>query len=147
MSHKLREPRYTMQARERAKLRGWWGFTCAMLTGVIAIAALTWIILMLADWHDQLHHPERLGIVSPDGRPVELWLVPALATFVPCLAVVGLLLNTVIWLTPPLRALSEQSGRIDPNLGFVPMQAGLAKLALWSIWTIPLAVVTAWLAP
>jgi hypothetical protein len=101
-------------------------------------------MVALANWHDRLHHPELIGVFP---RHSELWQIAPFITVAPCFTGAGLVLNTIIWLIPPLRALSEGPARINPDLGFWPMQRGLAKLTLWSIWTLPLAVAAAWLAP
>jgi len=135
---------YVTAAQGRAKLRGLWGFTCALLGWLLAITAWVLLLVTLLDWHLQLHHPERVGVFP---RQMEFWEIAPLLTILSLLPIGGLILNTVIWLIPPLRQLSERPARIDPQLGFLPSQRKLLQFALWTSWTFPLAILAAWLAP
>ncbi|CAM8663474.1 hypothetical protein PX699_24320 [Sphingobium sp. H39-3-25] len=132
---------YVTRAKHRAALRGWWGFVCAILMGTIGISAWIFLTLELLNWHDQLYHPERYK-VFPRG-PMELWSFFLIPTAAPCLIIATIMLNSVIWLFPPLRRLSEEPAKTDPSQSFGPVQRSLAKGAFWSSWTIPLAVMAA----
>ena len=143
-----RKPRasYVAAAQERARLRGWWGMTCGLMMFAIGLALEIYYLGALVDWHSQLSHPDEAR-AALRGPIKELWMVLAFPSIIPFMAVGGIMLNTVIWLIPPLRRISEKPGKIDASLSFGPMQKGLFQGFIWTWWMILMGVALAWLAP
>ncbi|RIA46291.1 hypothetical protein DFR49_0827 [Hephaestia caeni] len=112
----------------------------------IGLALETYYLGALLDWHSQLSHPDEAR-VALRGPIKEWWVLLVFPSILPFMAAGGIMLNTVIWLIPPLRRVSEKPGKIDVSLSFGSMQKGLFQGLIWTWWTIPLGVVVAWLMP
>src|SRR3989344_3832890 len=134
MTSRKRHAPYVAVAQKRAALRGWWGMICGLTMGAIGLVLEFYYLVALLNWHNQLSHPEEARIVLR-GPIKEFWVLLVFPSIIPFMAMGGIMLNTVIWLIPPLRRVSEKPGKIDPNLRFGPMQKGLFQGLIWTWWT------------